>query len=244
MSGPRDISVRLAVDPARPPGAEVTAVVIDVLRATTTMVYALAAGCACVRPCATVEEAVGLAASLDGENVLLGGERSGKPLPGFDLGNSPGEYTAARCRGATVVMTTTNGTRALLHAAGARRVLPAAFVNYGAACEQLRREGGPVCVVCAGEGGLPALEDALLAGALVDFLAGQGAVRLDDGARLAWDSYRQRRGDLAGALREGAGGARLRALGYDEDVRAAAAVDAVPLAAEVRREPFRVTAAG
>ena len=150
------------------------AVVIDVLRATTTMIHALAAGCTAVRPCAEVEEAQDLAGAMRAGRVLLGGERDGKPLPGFDVGNSPKEYTAARCRGAALVLTTSNGTRALLHAAGAARVLVAAFVNYSAVCEQLRREARPIHIVCAGDGGAVALEDALLAGALVDFLADLG----------------------------------------------------------------------
>ena len=90
-------------------------------------------------------------------------------------------------------MTTSNGTRALLHAAGAERTLVAGFVNYSAVCEQLRRETRPIHIVCAGDGGGVALEDALLAGALVDFLADHGAADLNDGARLAWDCVRATR---------------------------------------------------
>src|SRR5947209_4689500 len=129
------------------------AVVIDVLRATTTMVHALAAGCVCVRPCAEIEEARALAGQMRAGRVLLGGERGGQPLPGFDLGNSPREYTAKVCKGNTIVLTTTNGTRALLRAAEAERVLVAAFVNYSAVCEQLRQDARPVHVVCAGTEG-------------------------------------------------------------------------------------------
>ena len=83
-----------------------------------------------------------LADRLPAGKVLLGGERDGKPLPGFDLGNSPREYTCAVCRGTTLVLTTTNGTRALLRAAGRARLI-AAFVNYSAVCEQLRAEARP-----------------------------------------------------------------------------------------------------
>ena len=93
------------------------AVVIDVLRATTTIVHALAAGCDCVRPCLEVEEARELADQMRAGRVILGGERGGSPLPGFDLGNSPGQYTAQVCKGTTLVLTTTNGTRALIRAA-------------------------------------------------------------------------------------------------------------------------------
>src|SRR5262249_5230106 len=162
------------------------AVVIDVLRATTTMIHALAAGCDAILPCATVEEARCRADHLPAGKVLLGGERDGLPLPGFDIGNSPREYTAARCKGTTLVLTTSNGTRALLHAAGADRVLVAAFTNFSAVCEQLRAERRPVHIVCAGDAGGVALEDVLLAGGPVDFLCGFAGGQPRDGAPPAW----------------------------------------------------------
>src|SRR5215471_6039661 len=117
MPEDRDVLVHLLPCQA-PPGrlAGGLAVVIDVLRATTTIVYALAAGARCVRPCAEVAEAQALAAEMRVGRVLLGGERGGEPLPGFDLGNSPREFTPRVCRGCTLVLTTTNGTRALLKA--------------------------------------------------------------------------------------------------------------------------------
>ncbi len=216
------------------------AVVIDVLRATTTIVHALAAGCRAVRPCAEVEEARRLAGSLRAGRVLLAGERGGRPLDGFDLGNSPGEFTAARCKGTTVVLTTSNGTRALLAASAAERVLVAGFVNYSAVCEQLCRDARPVHVICAGDGGEVALEDALLAGALVECLSEAGPLRLNDGARLAWDCFAQHGRVLDGALEVSAGGARLRELGYDEDIRAAGRVDPFAIVPELLRDPIRV----
>jgi 2-phosphosulfolactate phosphatase len=117
----------LPTHPAEGSLAGGVAVVIDVLRATTVIVHALAAGCRAVVPSGEIEEARCRAAGITGK-VLLAGERRGVPIPGFDLGNSPGEYTAKVCKGATVVLTTTNGTRALLRAAEADRVLVAAFV--------------------------------------------------------------------------------------------------------------------
>jgi 2-phosphosulfolactate phosphatase len=241
MAEGRDVLVHLTpglVAPERLAGG--VAVVVDVLRATTTIAHALAAGCDAVRPCREVDEAKRLADGLPAGKVLLGGERDGRPLPGFDLGNSPKEYTAARCRGQTLVLTTSNGTRALLHAAAAARVLLAAFVNFSAVCEQLRREARPVHVVCAGDAGAVALEDALLAGALVEFLCDSGCVRLNDGARVAWDAFDRHGRVLEGALEVSAGGARLRELGYGDDVKAAARVDGLALVPELRRGPVRV----
>jgi 2-phosphosulfolactate phosphatase len=193
-----------------------------------------------VRPCAEVEEARALADGLPAGKVLLGGERGGRPLPGFDRGNSPLEYTAATCAGTTLVLTTTNGTRALLRAAEAERVLIAGFVNYSAVCEQLRQEQRPIHIVCAGTDGAVTLEDSLLAGAFVDYLCETGAVRLDDAGRLAWDCFENHGRVLLGALEVSRGGTQLRQLGYDDDVRAAAQVDLFALVPELRRDPLRV----
>ena len=220
--------------------AEGIAVVIDVLRATTTIVTALAAGCNAIYPCATVEEARRTADEMRVGRVLLAGERDGLPLPGFDQGNSPGEFTPARCRGLALVMTTTNGTRALLHSSFAARTLVAGFVNFSAVCEQLRQDVRPVHVICAGDAGQVAMEDALLAGAFVDFLCDVTDVRLNDAARLAWDCFENHGRILDGALEVCAGGVRLRNLGYDDDVRAAARVDQFALVPELRRDPLRV----
>jgi 2-phosphosulfolactate phosphatase len=246
------------------------AVVIDVLRATTVIVRALAAGCRCVVPCGDIDEATRRAAELrrDGK-VILAGERQGKPIEGFDLGNSPDEFTAQKCKNATLVMTTTNGTRALLRAAEADRVLAAAFVNFSAVCEQLRtvREPlgsvvvplGPVVspfgpvedrlgavqeridIVCAGTDGEVSLEDTMLAGALVDCLSECGGeIQLNDAARLAWDCFENHGRCLRGALAVGRGGQRLTSLGYDADIRAAADVDRFTIVPELRRDPLRL----
>jgi 2-phosphosulfolactate phosphatase len=241
MRPEREVQVHLLPELV-PPGrlAGQLAVVIDVLRATTTAVHALAAGCICIRPCAEIDEARTLAGEMRAGRVLLGGERGGAPLPGFDLGNSPREYTGKLCRGCTLVLTTTNGTRALARAAEAERVLLAAFVNFSAVCEQLRQDVRPLHILCAGTEGEVALEDTLLAGALVDFLCDYFELRLNDSARLAWDCFEHHGCVLQGALEISRGGAILQRLGYDEDIRAAAQVDAFHLVPELRREPLRI----
>lgn len=241
MADDREVHVHLLPDlvpRARLEGG--IAVVIDVLRAATTIIHALAAGCVAVRPCLEVEAARELAGSMRAGRVLLGGERGGEPLPGFDLGNSPAAYTAKLCRGNTLVLTTTNGTRALLRAAAAARVLVAGFVNYSAVCEQLRQDARPVHIVCAGQQGDVALEDTLLAGALVDFLCETGEVRLNDAARLAWDCFENHGRVLLGALEVSEGGANLKRLGYDDDIQAAAQIDQFHLVPELRHDPLRV----
>jgi 2-phosphosulfolactate phosphatase len=241
MPADREVQVYLLPELA-PPGRLVgtLAVAIDVLRASTTIIQALAAGCTTVRPCAEVEEARALAGGMRAGRVLLGGERGGLPLPGFDLGNSPREYTCKVCRGTTLVLTTTNGTRALLRAAEAERALVAGFVNFSAVCEQLRQDARPIHILCAGTEGEVTLEDTLLAGALVDFLCQAAEVQLNDGARLAWDCFENHGRVLLGALQLSRGGAKLQGLGYDDDIRAAAQVDQFHLVPELRRDPLRV----
>jgi len=241
MADERDVHVHLTPDLA-PVGALVgcTAVVIDVLRATTTIVHALASGCNDVRPCADLDEARQLANAMPAGKVLLGGERGGVPLPDFDLGNSPCEYLAAKCKGVSVVLTTTNGAKALHRAVEAARVLVAAFVNYSAVCEQLRQDSRPLHIVCAGMSGVPALEDTLLAGALVDYLCEEIDARLNDSARLAWDCYENHGRVLSGALEISHGGQHLLSLGFEDDIRAAAEVDKFHLVPELRRDPLRL----
>ena len=152
--------------------AGATALVIDVLRASTSMITALANGAACILPVAELDDARDRAVAL-GKGALLAGERHGDPPPGFDLGNSPLEFTRDRVAGRTIVMTTSNGTRALTAARGAAHVGVAAFVNAGAATAWAQARGGDVVLICSGEIGQPSLEDTACAGLIAARLAEQ-----------------------------------------------------------------------
>jgi 2-phosphosulfolactate phosphatase len=153
------------------------AIVVDVLRATTVMAHALAAGCREIIPCAEIEEARAVATCVPEGMSLLAGERGGLPIEGFDLGNSPEEFTPEVCLDKTIVMTTTNGTRAILASLEADHVYVAGFVNLSATVDDilvqfLKKDRRPaIHIVCAGSEGRPASEDDLLAGALADRLA-------------------------------------------------------------------------
>jgi 2-phosphosulfolactate phosphatase len=114
-------------------------VVVDTLRATTTMLAALGHGARAILPVADVDAALQAAARLGRENVLLGGERRGLPIEGFDVGNSPLEYTPERVSGRTVVMTTTNGTRAIMASARAGRLAIGAMNNASAVARAAAR---------------------------------------------------------------------------------------------------------
>lgn len=212
------------------------AVVLDVLRASTTIVTALAHGADRVIPVAGVEEARRLAAG-GGGTVLLGGERGGVRIPGFDLGNSPLEYSGARVNGRTVVITTTNGTAALAACREARDIVVGAIVNrtaVAAALRHLEKPGQPIHLVCAGTDGAVSGEDVLAAGAILDAAGVDRADEaLDDPARaaLAWFRSVAAHGDVRAALvaefRRSPGGFNLVALGMEADLPAAAAIDSL-----------------
>src|SRR5918999_5102469 len=163
------VRVHVAFTPAEAVEAPV-GIVVDVLRATSTIAQALASGYRRVLCCAEVEEARSLRAELgDG---LLAGERKCLPIPGFDRGNSPSEFTEAT--GETVILTTTNGTRALVAAASrCERVVAASLLNLDAVVRAARAGGADAAVVCAGVGGDFALDDAYVAGRLVALLGGE-----------------------------------------------------------------------
>lgn len=220
------------------------AVVIDVLRATTTIVHALAAGAKEVAPCLEIDEARQLKVQL-GDDVLLGGEREGLPISGFDFGNSPAEYTASRVRGKTVVFTTTNGTRAMKRCAHAGRVLIGSFVNFSALCRELASEP-EVALVCAGTDGHVTREDTLLAGAIVEDLARDGMAELNDQALLAADAWQtavrlMTDRPLGMMLRDSRGGRNLIETGQENDIDLAAQLDKFDLVPELDLASWRIT---
>ncbi len=190
-----------------PAGVEVggpCAVIVDVLRATTTLTVALARGARGVVPAATPGEALALRAR--GPDTLACGERDGRIVPGFDLGNSPFEYTTERVAGRTLAFASTNGSLALLAARRARHRWLAAFVNAGAVVERVRGES-EVTIVCAGKLGGFCLEDAACAGLLIARLEPHGGVATGAAARLA-RTLAPRNADDVRALVAGAAHAR------------------------------------
>jgi 2-phosphosulfolactate phosphatase len=228
------VDVALVPGMAPPPGPACDVVVIDVLRATSTIVTALDSGAACVVPEGTVEQA---AARARAEGALLGGEREGLAPPGYDLGNSPREYDKARCDGRRVVLSTTNGTQAVRQARGARRVLAAALLNAEATVRALRAGGAQdVLLLCAGSRGQLAADDVAAAGCLAGGLLLAGGGQPTDAARVAIALFDAWRHDLPGLLRRSVSGRRLLAIGLERDIDDCARVDALPLAVELDPE--------
>jgi 2-phosphosulfolactate phosphatase len=203
------------------------AVVVDVLRATSTIVEALANGARSIYPVGSIDAAVRLAQNIGRDRVLLCGERKGLPIDGFDLGNSPREFTAERVAGKALVMTTTNGTPALLATAGARGTLVASFFNLSAVLAALAAQDLPVTVVCAGRERRFSLDDAVCAGAVV--LGGARELdrsrHLPDTALAAALLAQERLDDLAGLFRGTAAGRQLIEAGLGEDLDYCAQLD-------------------
>jgi 2-phosphosulfolactate phosphatase len=163
-------------------GAAPTGIVIDVIRATSTICQALSSGYQRVFCVAEVDDARALREAL-GEGVL-GGERKAVRIPGFDLGNSPREYVEPA--GETLVLSTTNGTRAVVAAVQrCERVLVASLLNLSAVVEAARDAGEDALVVCAGVQGTLALDDAFVAGRIVELLGWQRTDAAEAAARLA-----------------------------------------------------------
>lgn len=207
------------------------AVVIDVLRATSTMVTALANGAREVVPVEEPEQARALAHQFSPGACLLGGERESVRIPGFDLGNSPLEYAPHTVRGKTVIMTTTNGTRALRRAAGARQVFAGSILNAGALAAHILPLAEDLFLVCAGRQGEFSLEDTLCAGVILNYLAkaGECNLLLTDQARAAMDLAKYHRGNLWAALAASEHGRSLAGLGFGADLEACARLDGIPV---------------
>jgi 2-phosphosulfolactate phosphatase len=214
--------------------ADRTVLVVDVLRATSTICAALHHGARAVVPAADAADAARLEAALGAADVVLAGERNLVRIPGFQLGNSPREMTAAAVAGKTLVMTTTNGTRALLATSGAREVVVAAAVNLtaaGAHAHAALEEHGDLVILCAGRDHGFGLDDAFIAGCLAVRAIGGRRQRkgLNDAALVSVDLVTRYRDGIARVLALSAAGRGLAANGFAEDVAAAAVVDAWPV---------------
>lgn len=227
------------VDPASLASSVV--VVIDVVRATTTMAEALARGARGIYPTGSTEDAVKLATSLGREDTLLCGERKGAKVEGFDLGNSPKEFTSSTVSGKRLVMSTTNGTRAFAAGAEGERIVACAFTNLGAVARTLG-DAESVAVLCAGREDQFALEDSLCAGHLIARLAAgrESAPVLNDASRAALTLAESLQPSRA-FLSETAGGRALIEIGLGDDLEICAHVDRHAIVPEMRDQAITLS---
>lgn len=196
-----------------------TSVVIDVLRASTSIVTALMNGAGAVIPVADMGEASKIAMNVDSEKYLLCGEKDGVKIDGYDLGNSPLEYTRDVVEGKKLIFNTTNGTKAIKKSFGSASVCVASFLNVSAITDYLKSQNKEIVLVCAGWKGRLAFEDILLAGNIIHSLAG-GEIpdKSRDGVRVAFSLYEAYGNDLHSAILKTNHAERLKLLSGPDDI--------------------------
>jgi 2-phosphosulfolactate phosphatase len=207
--------------------------VVDVLRASTSIAVALSNGAKGVVPVESAEDAMIRSKQFERSEFVLAGEQKMLPISGFDLGNSPLGFTEEAVSGKTVLISTTNGTRALLGVQGARDIVVASYVNFSAVLAMLRaaaRANADITIVCAGNEGNFSLEDAACAGKYVRAIPKRLASVVLNDAATASSLIDRRYGDnVAKVFEESSHGQALTAAGFEADLAVAASVDSFPV---------------
>jgi 2-phosphosulfolactate phosphatase len=205
-----------------------TVVVIDVLRASTVACAAFAGGCKEIIPVETVGDGTNLRGNLDKEVVLLAGERGGYRVDGFDLGNSPLEFTERAVKGKTIILASTNGSKAMLTGSEGGECLVGCFVNLSNAVSRIRSLENDVAILCAGTKLKFSLEDTVCGGMIVDRLL-ETADPANNAAVVALELYRKYEPDMMSAMMESDHGKFLTSIGFAADLGFASRVDTIPI---------------
>ena len=200
------------------------AVVVDVFRATSCIITALAENVKAVYPVSTVAECL----TLGAQGMLTAGERGGIKIENFDLGNSPFGYMG-KVAHKEVAISTTNGTLALSKSTDADQIIIGAFLNISATASYLLSQKLPLVIHCAGWKGTPNLEDTLYAGSLISKLIQKSYSLSDDSAQMAYDLYQINKNDLIGAAEKSGHAQRLARFGVTKDIAFCIQNDYYPL---------------
>lgn len=218
-------------------------VVIDVLRATSVMVHAMAQGASEIIPLATVEEAFKMAKAFPREFVILGGERGNEEIPGFDLGNSPGEYVAERVKGKKLILTTTNGTRAFHTVSSGKEILVGSFLNIGAIAQKCLALDRGLLIFPSGDEGNFSLEDTLCGGMLIDLITEKekSQISLTDASTSAQILYQRFKDNLLEAFHLSHHGKELMKRGFEDDLVYCTQIDKFPLVPIFREGVIRTS---
>ena len=188
-------------------------VVIDIFRATSSICYGIENGAKAIIPVESIESCK----SYQSTDFLLAAERNGEIVAGFDFGNSPFAYTSEKVKGKTIVLTTTNGTRAIHAAQEAHTIVIGSFLNLNTLCNWLKTENRNICLLCSGWKDKTNLEDTLFAGAIVEQLK-NADYKLDDAGILAADLYALAKSDLWAYLKKSSHSDRLKKLHIEDDI--------------------------
>ncbi|MDZ7264130.1 MAG: 2-phosphosulfolactate phosphatase [candidate division KSB1 bacterium] len=204
------------------------AVVIDVLRASTSIITALANGATSVIPMAEVAAARSKAKQYNPDQVLLGGERNELPLAGFHLSNSPADYAATAVQGKRIIFTSSNGAQLFQLIRPARKTVVAGFVNMSAIAHYIERERLDVTLLCAGKQRRIGLEDVICGGMIINRLAQSATAdsNLTEAAVAAQILYQHYADNILDMLYERPHGQRLIEIGQENDLRLCGAIDA------------------
>jgi 2-phosphosulfolactate phosphatase len=217
-------------------------VVIDVLRLTSVIAYAMFQGASEIIPVATVQEVFQLARTFLPGTTLLGGERENHKVPGFDLGNSPKEYIAEKVKGKRLVVTTTNGTKAFHLVSSGKEIIAGSFFNIGATVQRCFEMDQDVLIFPSGDDGGFALEDTVCGGMFIDLAVrnGKNRVALTDASHSARILYQRFEANLLEAFHLSLHGKELIDSGAGDDLPYCAQIDICPLVPIFREGVIRV----
>ncbi len=206
-------------------------VIVDVLRASTTIITALKNGCRSVIPIAEVEEAQKLANLASRHDTLLCGERNGRKIPGFDLSNSPLEFRVEIVNNKRIILTTTNGAKLFRYVELASSGIVCSFVNVESVCQFLKKSKQNVVILCAGNYDRFSLEDTVCGGMVVEKLIenNKGKFELNDGAVAAQILYQRYSFQILEMLYQSSHGKRLISIGQEADLKYCGSVNSIPL---------------
>ena len=219
-----------------------TVVVIDVLRASTSITAALHNGAREVIPVTTVERAVKISGNLFGDYVLRGGERNGKMIEGFNLGNSPFDYSEEKIKGKAIIFSSTNGSLAIEKVRFARNVVIASFVNISLVVRFLKKLNQDFVVLCAGNSGMFSIEDSVCAGMLLQKLNADDDMDpvLSDAAIAVSMLYKGFSRNLLKMVKNSEHGKYLASIGFANDLPVCAAVDTIPVLPQMVGNVIRI----
>ncbi len=203
-----------------------SAIIIDVLRAASSMVTALSNGAKKIIPVGAMEDAVRIAQTMDSNDYLLCGEQNGYKIEGFHLGNSPLEYTKDTVTNKTLIINTTNGTKAIKKASLANRLYVGCFLNQKSILKVLDEHDDDVVLVCSGWQGKMSLEDTLFAGSVIyKMCKGRLPKNTKDGVKIAFSLYQKYKDELEDAINGSNHAMRLKELVPEGDISFVCKVD-------------------
>ncbi|MFI5252047.1 MAG: 2-phosphosulfolactate phosphatase [Bacteroidota bacterium] len=217
-------------------------VLIDVLRSSTTISMALQNGAKEIIPVKNIETALKISGGLAGDVTLRGGERQGKMIEGFDLGNSPIEYTRARVNAKSIILFTTNGSPAIVSGRFTRNLLIAGFVNIGAVVNVLRELKSDFIIICAGQDGKFCLEDSVCGGRLINEFTKDKeiAITLNDSAAAAVALDKSFGKNIHKMLELCDHGKYLASIGYADDLKICGSLNSIPVVPSLSNGTLRL----